>query len=137
MGVQHLPRESNFSQGGGSNCLFPTETHIICHFPVGGRGVQTPCPPWSSFKNIKNSSGSVSKLFILSSITNIPNPLYSGKPLNRYYGCTVSLNTKDKECSGTFTKSQGLDVMLHNAAINQTQEEAQANMEETDGERLR
>ena len=28
---------------GGSNCLFPIETHITCDFPGGG--VQTPCPP--------------------------------------------------------------------------------------------
>ena len=28
---------------GGSNCLFPIETHITCDFPGGG-GVQTPCP---------------------------------------------------------------------------------------------
>ena len=33
----------NFFQGGGSNCLFPIETHITCDFP--GRGVRTPCPP--------------------------------------------------------------------------------------------
>ena len=29
---------------GGSNCLFPIETHITCDFPGGG-GVWTPCPP--------------------------------------------------------------------------------------------
>ena len=29
--------------GGGSNCLFPIETHITCDFPGGG--VRTPCPP--------------------------------------------------------------------------------------------
>ena len=34
-GVQLFP-------GGGSNCLFPIETHIT--FPEGG-GVRTPCPP--------------------------------------------------------------------------------------------
>ena len=33
-GVQLFP--------GGSNCLFPIETHITCDFPGGG--VQTPCP---------------------------------------------------------------------------------------------
>ena len=33
-GVQFFP--------GGSNCLFPIETHLICDFP---EGVQTPCPP--------------------------------------------------------------------------------------------
>ena len=33
-----------FSRGGGSNCLFPIETHITCDFPGGG-GVRTPCPP--------------------------------------------------------------------------------------------
>ena len=35
-------RGSNFFQGGGSNCLFPLETHITCDFPGG---VWTPCPP--------------------------------------------------------------------------------------------
>ena len=34
-------RGSNIFQG-GSNCLFPIETHIICDFP--GR-VRIPCPP--------------------------------------------------------------------------------------------
>ena len=32
--------------GGGSNCLFPIETHITCDFPGGG--VRTPCPPSGS-----------------------------------------------------------------------------------------
>ena len=37
-GVQHFPGGSNFFQG-GSNCLFPIETHIItCDFPEGGGG---------------------------------------------------------------------------------------------------
>ena len=37
-GVQLFP--------GGSNCLFPIETHITCDFPgAGGVGVRTPCPP--------------------------------------------------------------------------------------------
>ena len=35
-GVQLFP--------GGSNCLFPIETHITCDFP-GGEGFRTPCPP--------------------------------------------------------------------------------------------
>ena len=45
------PTFSNFPGGvilfpGGSNCLFPIETHITCDFPGGGgEGVQTPCPP--------------------------------------------------------------------------------------------
>ena len=39
-------RESNFFQG-GSNCLFPIETHMTCDFPGGG-GVRTPCPPSGS-----------------------------------------------------------------------------------------
>ena len=34
-GVQHFP-----GGGGGSNCLFPIETHITCDFPGG---VRTPC----------------------------------------------------------------------------------------------
>ena len=39
---------SNFFRGGGggSNCLFPIETHITCYFPGGG--VRTPCPPSGS-----------------------------------------------------------------------------------------
>ena len=43
-GVQHFPGGSSFFQGGGggSNCLFPIETHITCDFPGG---VRTPCPP--------------------------------------------------------------------------------------------
>ena len=36
-----------FSRGGGSNCIFPIETHITCDFPGGG-GVRTPCPPSGS-----------------------------------------------------------------------------------------
>ena len=42
-GVQHFPGGSNFFQGGGSNCLFPIETHITCDFP-GGSG--PPVPPF-------------------------------------------------------------------------------------------
>ena len=34
--------------GGGSNCLFPIETHLTCDFPWGGGGVQTPFPPSGS-----------------------------------------------------------------------------------------
>ena len=31
-----------FSRGGGSNCLFPIETHITCDFlGGGGQGVRT------------------------------------------------------------------------------------------------
>ena len=46
-GVQHFRGGSNFFQGGGgSNCLFPIETHITCDFPGGG--VRTPCPPSGS-----------------------------------------------------------------------------------------
>ena len=40
-GVQHFPGGPTFSRVGGSNCLFPIDTHITCDFP----GVQTPCPP--------------------------------------------------------------------------------------------
>ena len=46
-GVQHFPGGSSFFQGGGSNFLFPIETHITCDFPGGG-GVRTPCPPSGS-----------------------------------------------------------------------------------------
>ena len=38
---------SNFFQGGGSNCLFPIETHITCDFPGGGGG-RPPVPPSGS-----------------------------------------------------------------------------------------
>ena len=47
-------RGSNIFQGGGggvqlfpggSNCLFPIETHITCDFPGGGGGSGTPVPP--------------------------------------------------------------------------------------------
>ena len=31
-----------FPGGGGSNCLFPIETHLTCDFPGA---VRTPCPP--------------------------------------------------------------------------------------------
>ena len=35
-GVQHFPGGVQlFPGGGGSNCLFPIETHIICDFPRG------------------------------------------------------------------------------------------------------
>ena len=40
----------SFSRGGGgSNCLFPIETHITCDFPGG---VRTPCPPSGSALDI-------------------------------------------------------------------------------------
>ena len=39
-GVQHFP--------GGSNCLFPIETHITCDFPGGGSGPLSPPPPSGS-----------------------------------------------------------------------------------------
>ena len=42
-GVQHFPGGSNFFQG-GSNCLFPIETHITCDFPGGGGGSGPPVP---------------------------------------------------------------------------------------------
>ena len=46
-GVQHFPGGGGGGVQrfpGGSNCLFPIETHITCNFPGGG-GVRTPCPP--------------------------------------------------------------------------------------------
>ena len=36
-----------FPGGGGSNCLFPIETHITCDFP-GGAGSGPPVPPSGS-----------------------------------------------------------------------------------------
>ena len=41
-GVQHFPGGSNFFQGGGSNCLFPIETHILVIFQEGSG---PPVPP--------------------------------------------------------------------------------------------
>ena len=36
-GVQHFPGVGvQLLPGGGSNCLFPIETHITCDFPGGG-----------------------------------------------------------------------------------------------------
>ena len=40
--VQHFARGGVQLFPGGSNCLFPIETHITCDFPGG---VGTPCPP--------------------------------------------------------------------------------------------
>ena len=59
-GVQHFPGGgggSNFFQG-GSNCLFPIETHKTCDFPGG---VRTPCLPlwirtWISYENDESSA---------------------------------------------------------------------------------
>ena len=48
-GVQHFPGGGGgptFSRGGGgSNCIFPIETHITCDFPGGGGGSGPPAPP--------------------------------------------------------------------------------------------
>ena len=41
-GVQHFPGGLTFS--GGSNCLFPIETHITCDFPCRGAGSGPPAP---------------------------------------------------------------------------------------------
>ena len=35
-GVQHFPGGGVHLCPGGSNCLFPIETHITCDFPRGG-----------------------------------------------------------------------------------------------------
>ena len=40
VGVQLFP-----GGGGGSNCLFPIETHITCDFPGGGGPAPAPPPP--------------------------------------------------------------------------------------------
>ena len=45
-GVQHFSGGAKLFPGGGSNCLFPIETHITGNFPGG---VPTPCPPPSGF----------------------------------------------------------------------------------------
>ena len=53
-GIYHFSRfqrGSNIFQGGvqlfpgGSNCLFPIETHITCDFPGGGGGPDPLSPP--------------------------------------------------------------------------------------------
>ena len=64
-GVQHFPGGGpTFSSGGGggSNCLFPKETHITCHFPEGG-GVRTPCPP--------SGSALADAIYLLALLTNV------------------------------------------------------------------
>ena len=45
-GVQHFPGGSNFFQG-GSNCLYPIETHITCDFPGGSGPPDPPLDPHS------------------------------------------------------------------------------------------
>ena len=55
-GVQHFPGGPTFSRGGGgggSNCLFPIETHITCYFP-GGSG--PPVPPSGSALDLRLAS---------------------------------------------------------------------------------
>ena len=47
-GVQHFP---GGGKGGGSNCLFPIETHITCDFPGGG-GPATLFPPLDPHLNL-------------------------------------------------------------------------------------
>ena len=42
-GVKHFPGGGVHLIPGGSNCLFPIETHITCDFPGGGSG--PPVPP--------------------------------------------------------------------------------------------
>ena len=44
-----------FQGGGGSNCLFPIETHITCDFP-GGEGSGPPVPPSGSALEPDNAS---------------------------------------------------------------------------------
>ena len=49
-----LQRGSNIFQGGGgggSNCLFPIETYIICDFPGMGSGPAVPPPSGSALEN--------------------------------------------------------------------------------------
>ena len=45
VGMDHLPGGPTFFRGGGgSNCFFSIETHIICDFP-GGPDPLPPPPP--------------------------------------------------------------------------------------------
>ena len=39
-----------FPGGGGSNCLFPVETHKPCDFPGGGSGTPVPPPSGSALE---------------------------------------------------------------------------------------
>ena len=55
-GVQHFPGGG----GGGSNCLFPIETHITCDFPGGGSRPPVPPPPLDPYL----------KLFVLETLPN-------------------------------------------------------------------
>ena len=50
---------SNFFQvgGGGSNCLFPIETHITCDFPGGGGSGPLVPPSGSALVNVGTSWG--------------------------------------------------------------------------------
>ena len=45
MGSNIFQEGSNFFQGGGSNCLFPIETHITFRFSRGWSGPPVPPPP--------------------------------------------------------------------------------------------
>ena len=47
-----------FSRGGGSNCLFPIETHITCDFPVGSGPPVPPLDPhlWSYQRPVARKS---------------------------------------------------------------------------------
>ena len=49
-GVQHFPGGVQLlpGGGGGSNFLFPIETHITCDFPGGGSGPPVPPPSGST-----------------------------------------------------------------------------------------
>ena len=45
-----------FSGGGGSNCLFPLETHITCDFPGGSGPPVPPLDPHLYNNNLRNLS---------------------------------------------------------------------------------
>ena len=52
-----VPGGSNFFQGGGgSNCLFPIETHITCDFPGGSGPPVPPLDPHLYNNNLSNLS---------------------------------------------------------------------------------
>ena len=66
-GVQLFPGGSNFFQGGGSNCLFPIETHITCDFPAGSGPPVPPLDPHlvGLLFNVQNNTNNTKFIYIV------------------------------------------------------------------------